>query len=107
MTSRCPSVGLRLAKGPLLSVEQKFTIIYRTILETRKVLPFLTRDFLIIFLIHRFFFFLLLLLLLYFFSLFYYLNVNSFYYYYPNVNSFCYYFYFHVWGKSPPRGAIQ
>ena len=55
MTPRCPSVGLRLAKGLLPSVEQKFKIIYQSISETRKVLAFLKRDFLKIFLIHRFF----------------------------------------------------
>ena len=43
MTSRCPNVGLRLAKGLLPSMEQTFTIIHQSISETRKVL-----------LIHRF-----------------------------------------------------
>ena len=71
MTSRCPSVGLRLAKGPLLSVGQKFTIIYRTILETRKVLAFLRRDFLIIFLIHRFFSFIIIIIIIIIIAIFF------------------------------------
>ena len=37
MTSSFLSVGLRLAKGLLPSVEQKFAIIYQSISQTRKV----------------------------------------------------------------------
>jgi len=56
MTSCCPSAGLQLAKGLLPFVEQKCTITYQRISETRKVLAFLKREFLKIFLIHRCYF---------------------------------------------------